>query len=177
MATAALAATNYQLHKMFAAQFREVAFSEKYYSLCLRRQQSLEFWATITVASTATGSPLLGLFKTFSWEGLTAFTSAVAVIAWIHKFLKWPEKIQRYSSLHGEYQALLIEFHQVLDDMKLDAVTWQQVSKRYRELTKRARDLYKKDDLALNSKFGKAAEQAVDKQFPASFFALPIDLR
>jgi hypothetical protein len=127
--------------------YRTSAMNQKYYANRLTHLTRLNRYYEIVLAlGTSTAIAGWALWTLNDWTKVTwsVFSGVITLLAISKPFLKMPEDIEKYSTLHTGYRALYLNLESIVSKIRRKSMLTSEV----RELFDAAQDQYK--SLALN---------------------------
>lgn len=128
-------------------KYRTSAMNQKYYANRLTHLTRLNRYYEIVLAlGTSTAIAGWALWSLNNWTRVTwsIFSGIITLLAVMKPFLKMPEDIEKYSTLHTGYRALYLNLESIVSKIRRKSTLTSEV----RELFDAAQDQYK--SLALN---------------------------
>ena len=156
--------------------YRTAAMNEKYYANRLTHIRNWSRYYEIVLAiGTSTAIAAWAIWEQNYWTRIfwAVFSGVISVLAIVKPFLKMPEEIEKYSTLHTGYRALYLNLQSIASRIKRKS----KVTSEIQELFDAAQDQYKSlalnDVVNINGDILKQCQQQVNREIPVESLWYP----
>jgi len=157
---------------------RTISLNIKYYSERASQVGSRNFWLELTLALTATGSAVGGLWFWENptgaqvWKGLLVISAIVAVAK---PLLKWTDKIQHFETLVGKYRLVERDIRKLVSDIQFSKHYALGHKTHLHKVLDQMATIAQEKGVVLhaNKRLRAECQRAVAREFPSARFFVP----
>jgi hypothetical protein len=156
--------------------YRTAAMNEKYYANRLTHLTNWNRYYEIALAiGTSTAIAAWAIWEQNSWARVfwAVFSGLITLLAIIKPFLKMPEGIEKYSTLHTGYRALYLNLHSIVSTIRRKSAVTSEVQQLFDAAQDQYRSLALNDAVNINQKIVNQCQQAVIREIPVESLWYP----
>lgn len=156
--------------------YRTAAMNEKYYANRLTHITNRNrIYEIVLAIGTSTAIAAWAIWEQNDWAKIfwAAFSGLITLLAIVKPFLKMPEEIEKYSTLHTGYRALYLNLHSIASKIRRKS----KVTSEIQELFDAAQDQYKSlalnDVVNIDNRILEQCQQQVNREIPVESLWYP----
>jgi hypothetical protein len=156
--------------------YRTAAMNEKYYANRLTYLTNLNRYYEIALAigtSTAIAAWAIWDINSLAKGFRAVFSGAITLLAIIKPFLKMPEDIEKYSTLHTGYRALYLNLNSIVSTIRRKSKVTSEVQQLFDAAQGQYRSLALNDSVSINQKILEQCQQQVVREIPVESLWYP----
>jgi hypothetical protein len=156
--------------------YRTAAMNEKYYANRLSHLTNWNRYYEIALAigtSTAIASWAVWEANSTAKTVRAIFSGLITLLAIIKPFLKLPEQIEKYSTLHTGYRALYLNLDSIVSTIRRRNGVTSEVQKLFDAAQEQYRSLALNDAVNINQKVLEQCQRLVNREIPVESLWYP----
>ncbi|MBR0798602.1 hypothetical protein JQ615_24745 [Bradyrhizobium jicamae] len=156
--------------------YRTALFNRKYYASRLSQYSNYNFWLEVTVAAGATGGGIasFAIWKSapgqYAWLAISGLATVLGVMK---PFLKFGEKIERYSKLFAGHGGAFWQLKSIVESIEVQQAVPPKIIEQYEVIKKKLEDLDAADDPQPDPTTLVRLQAEVNKEIPAQQLWMP----
>lgn len=156
--------------------YRNAAMNEKYYANRLTHLTNWNRYYEIALAigtSTAIAAWAIWDINSLAKGFRAVFSAVITLLAIIKPFLKMPEDIEKYSTLHTGYRALYLNLNSIVSTIRRKSTVTSEVQQLFDAAQNQYRSLALNDAVSINQKILEQCQQQVIREIPVESLWYP----
>ncbi len=156
--------------------YRTALLNREYYAIRLKQYQTWNFWLEVIVAAGATGGGIasFAIWKSAPGQYAWLTLSGVATVLGVMKpFLKFGEKIERYSKLFAGHGGAYWQLKSAVENIEVQRTIPSKILDQYEVIKKKMEDLDALDDPRPNRELLLKLQDEVNRTIPPKDLWIP----